>query len=279
MSDLRDIAVAYAERGWPVHPLQPNSKVPSSAHGCKDATLDVERIAQWWATHPCDNIGLATGHGFDVLDIDDFDVASETLHDLWAAAGSLGGFLADGDEVGPVVHTPSGGLHLYVAVTGFPNNAKRIAGCDWRGVGGYVVGAGSVLGDGGWAWDEHHGADTVIPAAPTWLLEALAPRRARPAAHLPLRPQRAHRRGSDRTRVRKTVDGLVRAVLTSTEGCRNDTFNWACFRLGEHMAAGELEAWEATSAVDALFAAARYVGLDDREIERTLASGLRGAGA
>ena len=47
------------------HPL--GSLVP---HGVKDATCNRARILAWWTRHPQANIGLATGHRFDVLDVD-----------------------------------------------------------------------------------------------------------------------------------------------------------------------------------------------------------------
>jgi Bifunctional DNA primase/polymerase, N-terminal/Protein of unknown function (DUF2637) len=47
------------------HPL--GSLVP---HGVKDATTNRARILAWWTRHPQANIGLATGHRFDVLDVD-----------------------------------------------------------------------------------------------------------------------------------------------------------------------------------------------------------------
>jgi len=39
-------------------------------HGVKDATTNRARILAWWTRHPQANIGLATGHRFDVLDVD-----------------------------------------------------------------------------------------------------------------------------------------------------------------------------------------------------------------
>src|SRR4029450_12030998 len=47
------------------HPL--GSLVP---HGVKDATCNRARLLAWWPRHPQANIGLATGHRFDVLDVD-----------------------------------------------------------------------------------------------------------------------------------------------------------------------------------------------------------------
>jgi hypothetical protein len=102
---LRDAALGYASRGIPVLPLhyplphrtglQPDAgnqpppmrvgcscrdpdcgqpaKHPLGSlvpHGVNDATCNRARILAWWTRHPQANIGLATGHRFDVLDVD-----------------------------------------------------------------------------------------------------------------------------------------------------------------------------------------------------------------
>ena len=45
-------------------------KHPRTPHGVKDATRDRDRIAQWWRKWPDANIGIATGEGLVVLDVD-----------------------------------------------------------------------------------------------------------------------------------------------------------------------------------------------------------------
>jgi Bifunctional DNA primase/polymerase, N-terminal len=102
---LRDAALGYASRGIPILPLHyplphrsdrqpvPGDQPPTLGTGCscrdpgcgqpgkhpfgslvphgvKDATCNRARILAWWTRHPQANIGLATGHRFDVLDVD-----------------------------------------------------------------------------------------------------------------------------------------------------------------------------------------------------------------
>ena len=105
---LRDAAVAYAARGIPVLPLHyplphhgalqaltgdrplvpaapttacscrdPGCGQPAKhplgslvPHGVKEATTNRARVLAWWTQQPQANIGLATGHRFDVLDVD-----------------------------------------------------------------------------------------------------------------------------------------------------------------------------------------------------------------
>ena len=143
---LREAALAYAGYGWPVFPLKPHAKTPATRNGFKDATLDFERIDTWWKRHPDSNIGLPTGHAFDVIDIDVPD-----------GRGSYEAILV-ADELVPDVHgqvaTASGGMHLYVKPSGDGNRAGIYPGIDYRGDGGYVVAPPSTLGppERAWSW-------------------------------------------------------------------------------------------------------------------------------
>jgi hypothetical protein len=135
----------YAGWGWPVFPLKPRAKQPATRNGFKDATTDPDRIRRWWERHPSSNIGLPTGHAFDVIDID-------VPHGPTSFAQLLK------DDTVPDVHgqvaTASGGLHLYIPATGEGNRAGIEPGIDYRGAGGYVVAPPSTLGERGriWTW-------------------------------------------------------------------------------------------------------------------------------
>ena len=138
---LRDAALGYASRGIPVLPLhyplphhsdlQPvtdDRQLPSPAvgtgcscrdpgcgqpgkhplgslvpHGVKDATTNRARVLAWWTRQPQANIGLATGHRFDVLDVDG-PTGAQAIRSLrrppmaWQSSG-------------PLVRTGGGGWH------------------------------------------------------------------------------------------------------------------------------------------------------------------------
>ena len=201
---LRDAALGYACRGIPVLPLhyplphrpglqpvggdqQPGvgsgcscrdphcgqpAKHPLGSlvpHGVKDATTNRARILAWWTRHPQANIGLATGHRFDVLDVDGPEGA-QAIRELAAAHGF--------QSSGPLVRTGGGGWHFYLAPTGLGNvHPWELEHVDWRGRGGYVVAPPSRHASGHpyqWAG----GRDLNIPAAevPSVLLERLQPR-------------------------------------------------------------------------------------------------------
>ena len=52
-------ALAYAERGWRVHPLK--GKKPRLGDWPNRATTDAEQITEWWSKWPNANIGVLTG--------------------------------------------------------------------------------------------------------------------------------------------------------------------------------------------------------------------------
>lgn len=133
---LGGAALWYAQAGLRVFPLQPRAKLPRQrSHGCKDATTDVEQVQAWWRAEPEANIGIATGHLVDVIDID-----GPAGVQSWANLTNLPPLLGQ-------VSTPrAGGVHLYVPSTdGAVGNRTRVAdGIDYRGRGGYVVAPPSV---------------------------------------------------------------------------------------------------------------------------------------
>src|SRR4029453_5938365 len=80
---------------------------------------------------PQANIGLATGHTFDVLDVDG-PAGAQAIRELATTHGL--------QSSGPLVRPGGGGWHYYLAPTGLGNvHPAGLAHVDWRGRGGYVV--------------------------------------------------------------------------------------------------------------------------------------------
>lgn len=133
---LLDHALLLAQRGLRIFPLVPNKKRPAIKRFYDEATTDPALIRAWWSERPDYNIGVATGGGLIVVDI---DAKPERDGRAWAELMDL-----DSDFK---VRTPSGGLHLYFrAESEIANNSDRLAkGVDVRGYHGFVVGPGSVI--------------------------------------------------------------------------------------------------------------------------------------
>lgn len=134
MNKILDAALAYAARGWPVHPIAHRAKSPASPHGFKDATTDPAQIRAWFENSPRLNLGLATGRtaGVWVLDLD--YGGAETLLDWERAYGCL--------PDTPLTRTGSGGRHYFFANPPslvIPSKVKFAPGTDTRGDGGYAV--------------------------------------------------------------------------------------------------------------------------------------------
>lgn len=268
-------AMAAADRGWPVHPLRPGSKVPASRRGFHDATTDLIRVERYWSTHPRDNVGIATGAArLLVVDLDPVDDRDGHCHEAVAALVALA---EDHDETVPdtfKVSTPRGGEHRYFRLPDDvevpPSSAGRLAPhVDVRSRGGYVVGPGSVLETG-----EYTVVRDLDPVdAPVWLIEACrrpveAP--PRPAVGPPtgLGPSG----GTDhRGYATAALQGECDAVVHAVNGTRNHTLNRAAFRLGQLVAGGVLDEHEVTTA---LIDAAVRSGLGGREVGLTIGSGL-----
>ena len=297
---LRDAALGYASRGIPVLPLhyplphrnglQPVASDPQSAmaqaacscrdpgcgqpakhplgslvpHGVRDATCNRARILAWWTRHPQANIGLATGHRFDVLDVDG-PTGTQAIRELAATYGL--------QSSGPLVRTGGGGWHYYLAPTGLGNTCPAgLERVDWRGRGGYVVAPPSRHASGHpYKWAAGRNLDVSPGEVPAALLERLQPRqRQRPTGPVPL-PAVADGPGN-RYAQAALAEELTR-VATTPVGRRNRQLWESTRNLYNLVATGALDHREVDQG---LLQAAERCGLlveEPRQTHRTLASG------
>ncbi|OQW99880.1 MAG: hypothetical protein BWK73_49690 [Thiothrix lacustris] len=126
----------WAGKGFEIFPLKPLLKEPATSDGFKSATTDHQTLKHWFGGGTNYNLGLKTGGGVVVIDVDtkDGDGAAE-LAGVEMRLGALPETLT--------VATPSGGQHLYFR---YPSeldvrgSAKQLApNVDVRANGGYVV--------------------------------------------------------------------------------------------------------------------------------------------
>ena len=298
---LRDAALGYASRGIPVLPLhyplphhrgvQPltddgqlthpavgtgcSCRDPSCGqvakhplgslvpHGLKEATTNRARVLAWWTQQPQANIGLATGHAFDVLDVDG-PTGAQAIRTFAGEHGL--------HSSGPLVRTGGGGWHYYLAPTGLGNVGPRdLAHVDWRGRGGYVVAPPSRHGSGHpYQWVAGRDLDTAVPRVPPALLQRLQHRQAdRPAPVVSLPMGDGPEPGYGQAAL---AQELTR-VATAPRGQRNQQLWEAARNLYNLVATGTLDDHQVHHG---LLQAAERCGLladEPRQTHRTLASG------
>lgn len=155
---LVDWAKGRAFDVW--HPDECRAGECSQGANCSPKNHGKHPVLAGWQSAPYEggrNVGLRTGNGIGVLDVDDLDA----FNALEAEHGSL--------PPGPRVRTGSGGLHVFFRVDRPLRNRRGFReGLDWRGDGGYVVFAGSTHASGNVYLPE--GFELDLPDAPEWLV-------------------------------------------------------------------------------------------------------------
>lgn len=140
-----------------------SGKHPRTSRGVKDSSTDPAQIRAWWKRYPEANVGIATGTGLRVLDVDPRNGGDVSLAHLQAMHGPLPQTIA--------VETGGGGHHFYFRVPeGAPNTCGKVGpGLDVKGDGGYVVAPPSVHASGApYRWKEPP-TQTAIAPLPEWL--------------------------------------------------------------------------------------------------------------
>lgn len=275
MSEPGLAALRYARRGWAVFPCHtPGTagcscaagasctspgKHPRTRRGLHDASSDPDVVARWWRAWPLANVGLRTGAGLVVVDVDPAHGGMAALADLEAAHGRFPPTAA--------VRTGGAGLHLYFAAEAPVRNSAGVLGpgIDIRGDGGYVIAPPSRHASGSpYRWS---GTGPLAPL-PAWVTEALA----RPAPErVVLDPAGLRPRPGASAWAAAAVSGEVDRVVAAAEGARNHTLNRSAFVLGQLVGAGHLQRDEVA---DVLTRAGCCAGLGEREVAATVASGL-----
>lgn len=279
MSDnpFLDAALAAADRGWRVFPVEPGGKSPALKRWLQLATTDHQRLRSWWRAADRWNVGIATGEsGLLVVDLDPAHGATAPNRFMGAQHGSdvLAMLAADAGAAAPTdtytVATPSGGRHLYFRAPGGGAHRSTIGTLGWRidtrGRGGAIVGAGSRSAAGPYELV----LDRPVAEPPEWLVRAPTPApMPLPAAPLRLSAGRASRY------VEAVVATVTAEVKEAQVGFRHDILLNAARSLGRLVGGGVLDV---SSARQVLFqSAAAHIGVEGwtaRESVRTIDDGL-----
>ncbi|MFJ3175262.1 bifunctional DNA primase/polymerase [Streptomyces roseus] len=302
-----------ARQGWPVHPLAPGRKTPVGncaacrvpghdrgacaclragrwCHGFHAATLDCDRIRQWWGARPDLGVGVATGPaGLVVIDIDahtrelpgrerllpgipiadtvDLTGLANGFHTLGVLAALRGATSPADDETTLRVRTPSGGLHVWYRNEGGlrwqcsagSGSGRALAWqVDVRANGGYIVAPGTVTPAGVY---RPLGAVRGPAPLPGWLAGELERTGHLPAEALPGPrpvPPRARQAVIAAGGGRAAPDRVLAGVLAEVAGCAavpegaafSEKLNRAAYTAGGLVAAGHLAEAEALRALE-----------------------------
>lgn len=242
-----DDALALAYAGWEVIPLR--GKVPTTAHGVKDASADPAQVRRWWAGGAGLNIGARVPAALLVLDIDPQNGGS-----LAALTEASGGYLPPTLTV--VSGRGIGGRHLYYLHPGGEVSSRRLPpGIDVKTNRGYCVVPPSLHPATGkpYTWE----GSTPVPL-PAKLVELLRPES---------RPTPKPSASAPRTTLSHRAAHLARHVENAPEGGRNARLFWA--------ACQAIRDGHPPETFDLLEGAAVVAGLSEAEAARTIASARR----
>lgn len=278
-------ALELAEQGYRVFPCHSPAtegcscgsrcaspgKHPRTRRGVKDATHDPAIIERWWRQWPAANIGVATGGGLLVIDVD--GPAAQTALDALTTEH-------DGLPISRAVRTGrDGGRHLWYrtdpALELGNSSGLLAAGVNVRAQGGYVLAPPSrhALGRA-YEWEI---PNAEIATLPTWVVERLG-RQRRDAGN----GANGHGNGANGNAMRKRLAAVGDVVLAreldtlharSTEpGTGRGTALFAAsVRIGRIVGAGGLEL---EVAMQGLLEAGERLGLDALELDRNIERGL-----
>lgn len=145
------------------------AKHPRVENGFRAATRDHTQIRKWFHEWSDANVGLASGNGLFILDVDDQHGGGESLAALVAQVGDL-------PETATVL--TGNGQHLYFSYSSDLQIGSKVGlrpGLDIRADGGYVVAVGSHHVNGRvYEWETGLSPEEVgIAPLPHWLRELI----------------------------------------------------------------------------------------------------------
>jgi len=257
MNDLSLAAKGYLKSGFSVFPCGIDKR-PLTLNGFKAATADWDVVARWWEKNPSASIGIPTGKGFFVLDVDLPD-GPAALKKLEVEFGPLPGTLQQ--------ETGGGGKHYFFRMpegATVRNSAGKLGpNLDIRGEGGYVIFPPSWHPSG----NRYRFLNNLpIVEPPAWLVKLISDQ---------LNSTKADGVKSTLLTARPyglaALDNELGKIAAAEEGCRNDTLNKSAYSLGQLVAGGEIDRGHV---FESLFNVAVSVGLTKAEARKTIVSGL-----
>jgi hypothetical protein len=221
-------------------------------HGYKDATLEADQVRTWWRMWPTSNVGIGTGNGLVVYDVDPRNGGESTFED--ATAGHHFPRV-------PTVCTGGGGLHFYF--NGQGRSGHLGDGVDIQSTGKLVVAPPSRHASGNrYNWCVY-GAEPV--PVPSYLYPS--ERERTETGRLPVRASRGY--------IRAALRSELETVRTAVPGTRNNVLNNGVLKISRFVGEGKLPTSEV---VESFRDAALHAGLAMPEVDATIRSALVAGG-
>lgn len=154
-NEFLDAALLYASMGLRVLPLRQRQKKPWIEDWTNNATTDEQTIRRWWRQRPNSNVGILTGHGLCVIDVDD----KPDKHNGVLGSDLLRDWELEHGDISETVccKTPTGGMHYYFNVgdTYIPGCQSDTIFIDLRCDGNLIVAPPSIHPETGttYTWD------------------------------------------------------------------------------------------------------------------------------
>jgi hypothetical protein len=178
--ELLAAALRYAPRSIPLHAPDARvpgaGKAPSVGAGWPTWKATPEAIRAWWGDHPHDNVGVRTGGGLVVLDVDPRGGGDVCLADLEHDHGELPATVE--------CQTGGGGRHLYFRGPRDLPSFDLGAGAEIKAHGRQVVAPPSVHPETGalYQWSPGRApGDLALAELPAWVSAGREERRERPS--------------------------------------------------------------------------------------------------
>jgi hypothetical protein len=208
-------------------------KHPRTLAGVKDASTDLVQLAAWWERWPEANIGVATGNGLYVIDLDGDDGTR-----AWSQLVEQHGWREMIPAGVVAAQTGGGGFHLYFTISQqMPNTAGRLGNrIDTRGDGGYVLAPPSLHKSGRrYGWISRPAPLLPTRPLPDWVGELMARR------HESERVVERFTVGSTSRYGRAVLDACVDRISRAPDGQRNETLAREAFKVGQLVGGGEID--------------------------------------
>lgn len=208
--------MALIHKGFWVFPIAAGKKAPPILDWQTKATTTPEGVFELWPAHSNANVGISTedygiGEGLIVIDVD--------VKEGGAGDAELIRLELEGKEFPDtyVQTTPTGGRHLVFRTHQALRQGTSVLGrnLDIRSSGGYIVGAGSRIGDA-----YYQGNDCPIAQAPQWLIEACG--KAHEKSHALAIPVGGPIEADQTTAYQRARDYIVNCAPLATQGDAGD---------------------------------------------------------